>query len=305
MWSLSTPVVFIIFNRPDVTQKVFDEIAHIKPPKLLVIADGPRDNRLGEVEKCHLTRAIIDQVNWKCEVLTNYSDKNLGCKERIVSGLNWVFHEVEEAIILEDDCLPDPSFFRFCSEMLERYRDDERIGMISGDNFLPRNWIFDSDYYFSRYSHIWGWATWRRAWVKYDPEIVTWPSLRVQGWLKSLGLKKSEQQYWGKMFDKVHVSEIDTWDYQWVYVCWFNNMLSVMPKVNLISNIGFGKDATHTKGGSIYANLPTQPIKFPLKESNIILPDTAADNFTASNMFTLSISRRIYRRFIAPLFLRR
>jgi hypothetical protein len=304
MWSLSTPVVFIIFNRPDVTQRVFNVIARAKPSKLLVIADGPRDHKSGEAEKCYLTRAIIHQVNWQCEVLTNYSDENLGCKERIVSGLNWAFKEVEEAIILEDDCLPDPSFFRFCSDMLERYRHDKRIGMISGDNFLPQDWISDSDYYFSRYSHIWGWATWRRAWVEYDPEILTWPSLREENWLKSLALENSEQQYWGKMFDKVHAAEIDTWDYQWVFTCWLRGMLSVMPKVNLISNIGFGKDATHTKGGSIYANLPTQSIQFPLKENEVILPNLIADNFTAKNMFTLSISRRIYRRFIAPLFSR-
>lgn len=300
MWKLNTPVVFIIFNRPDVTQRVFDEIACAKPPKLLVIADGPREHKVGELEKCHLTRAIIDQVNWECDVLTNYSDKNLGCKERIVSGLNWAFEKVEEAIILEDDCLPNASFFRFCSEMLERYRDDERIGMISGDNFLSPKMKLNSSYYFSRYCHIWGWASWRRAWNLYDSEISSWPKLRNDLWLDSLGLRSSEMNYWRRMFDKVHSHQLDTWDYQWVYACWLHNMLAVMPQNNLISNIGFGQDATHTRGGSIYANLPTKPLSFPLQVTSNISPNLEADTYTAKYMFTFSIWRRIYRRFVAP-----
>src|SRR5512139_3287315 len=173
-WQLKTPVAFIIFNRPDTAERVFAEIAKARPPKLLVVADGPRANRSGEAEKCAATRAIIDRVDWDCEVLTNFSDTNLGCKNRVSSGIDWVFEQVPEAIILEDDCLPHPTFFRFCEELLERYRDDERIGMISGDNFQLGQKRTDASYYFSRYNHIWGWASWRRAWRHYDREASAW-----------------------------------------------------------------------------------------------------------------------------------
>ena len=152
----STPVAFIIFNRPDTTKRVFAEIAKARPPKLLVIADGPRADHPADVEKCAAVRAIIDGVDWDCEVLKNYSDVNLGCKRRVSSGLDWVFDTVEEAIILEDDCLPHPTFFRFCEEMLEKYRDDKRIAMISGDNLQFGRKRTGYSYYFSRYPHIWG-----------------------------------------------------------------------------------------------------------------------------------------------------
>lgn len=158
-FQLTTPVAFIIFNRPDTTEKVFAEIAKAKPPKLLVIGDGPRVSRQGEAEKVAAARSIIQCVDWDCEVQTNFSDVNLGCKRRVSSGIDWVFEQVEEAIILEDDCLPDPTFFRFCEELLARYRHDQRIGMISGDNFQFGSRRNDDSYYFSKYVHIWGWAT--------------------------------------------------------------------------------------------------------------------------------------------------
>src|SRR5665648_587346 len=166
-FQLKTPVAFIIFNRPETTRRVFAEIAKARPTKLLVIADGPRATHPDDAEKCAVVRAIIDGVDWDCEVLKNYSDVNLGCKRRVSSGLDWVFDTVEEAIILEDDCLPHPTFFRFCEEMLAKYRDDKRIAMISGDNFQFGKKRTEYSYYFSRYTHIWGWASWRRAWDNY------------------------------------------------------------------------------------------------------------------------------------------
>lgn len=158
-FQLKTPVAFLIFNRPDTTRRVFAEIAKARPPKLLVVADGPRADHPDDVEKCAAVRAIIDGIDWDCKVLTNYSDINLGCKRRVSSGLDWVFDTVEEAIILEDDCLPHPAFFRFCEEMLNKYRDDKRIAMISGDNFQFGRKRTEYSYYFSRYPHIWGWAS--------------------------------------------------------------------------------------------------------------------------------------------------
>lgn len=171
--SVSTPVAFFIFNRPVLTEIVFEAIAKAKPKKLLVVADGPRFAE--EEEKCQKARAaVIDKINWECEVLTNFSDRNQGCKYRVSSGLDWVFSEVEEAIILEDDCLPAPSFFRFCETLLARYRDDERVMTISGDNFQLGNSRTEYSYYFSKYTHIWGWASWRRAWQHYDVDMKSW-----------------------------------------------------------------------------------------------------------------------------------
>lgn len=175
-WQLQTPVVFFIFDRPDTTARVFAEIARGKPPKLLLVADGPRPDHPGEAEKCAAARAVVEQVDWPCEALTDYAETNLGCRRRVSSGLDWVFATVEEAIILEDNCLPHPTFFRFCEELLERYRDDERVMRISGGNHKFGRKIGTDSYYFTRYAHVWGWASWRRAWRYYDVNMKSWMS---------------------------------------------------------------------------------------------------------------------------------
>jgi hypothetical protein len=300
-WQLQTPVAFIIFNRPGHTERVFREIAKARPPKLLVVADGPRANRLDEAEKCAATRSIIQRVDWKCEILTNFADVNLGCKQRVSSGIDWVFEQVEEAIILEDDCLPDPTFFRFCEEMLERYRHDSRVGMISGDNFQFGNTKGDASYYFSRYSHIWGWATWRRAWSHYDKDAGMWREIREGGYLKALTSGRDDYRHWFKAFQSVYDGNIDTWDYQWTLALWVQGMLTVLPSVNLISNIGFDSDATHTRGDSIYANLGTVSMEFPLHHPRVFLPNYVADSFTASSMFTSSLLVKLFNKFFAKL----
>jgi hypothetical protein len=295
-WQLQAPVAFIIFNRPDTTERVFAEIARAKPPKLLVVADGPRPTRSGEVEKCAATRAIIDRVDWNCEVLTNYSDVNLGCKNRVASGLDWIFEQVPEAIILEDDCLPHPTFFRYCEELLERYRDDERIGMIAGSNLQFGRKRGDASYYFSKYDHIWGWASWRRAWRHYDKDVKGWPVFRDEGYLELIVRNGAERKHWYEVFQGVYEGRIDTWDYQWVLSTWQQGMVSVMPNVNLISNIGFGPEATHTRGTSIYSEIPTEPISFPLIHADIVLPHLGADVFTARQAFSDSFVRRVINK---------
>ena len=291
---MKTPVAFIIFNRPDTAERVFSEIAKARPSKLLVIADGPRLDRPGEIEKCNASRAIIDRIDWPCEVLTNYSEINLGCKNRVSSGIDWVFSQVEEAIILEDDCLPEASFFQFCEEMLERYRHDERIGMISGTNFLDNKIAIDDSYYFSKYMTIWGWATWRRAWKDYDVTIEFWPKLKNDGFLDSRISLKDERSYWYRAFDRVHSGAIDTWDYQWVLCNWIQSRLSVVPSINLISNIGFRPDATHTSGLSIYSDMNAKPLKFPLVHTGCVFAHPKADAFSARAQFT-SFFRRLIR----------
>jgi len=288
---LKTPVAFIIFNRPDTTERVFSEIAKAKPPKLLVVGDGARTNRVGEAEKVAATRAIIDRVNWDCEVLTKFSEVNLGCKRRVSSGIDWVFEQVEEAIILEDDCLPHPTFFRYCEELLERYRDDERIAMISGDNFQFGQRRTEASYYLSRYNHIWGWASWRRAWKHYDSESTVWSVLRDGNWLAGLVGNAHEKKYWTDIFQAVYEGRIDTWDFQWMLASWAQGMAAILPNVNLISNIGFGVDATHTQGASIYSEMKVEFMEFPLRHPDVMLTHREADAYTAQRMFVNSSLR--------------
>jgi hypothetical protein len=255
-FKLTTPVAFIVFNRPDTTARVFAEIARARPPKLLVVGDGARAGRLGEEKKVAEARAIIEKVDWDCEVRTNFSEINLGCKKRVSSGIDWIFEMVDEAIILEDDCLPDPSFFRFCQEMLIRYRYDERILMVSGTN-LAWDISQESDYYFSRYPHIWGWASWRRAWKDYDVSMQSLPVLlRDDSFINSFQSKR-EYYFWVDTFKSVHAGQVNSWDAQVVYLAFTKSQLTVFPSGNLISNIGFGQDATHTiRPNKLLANLP-------------------------------------------------
>jgi hypothetical protein len=258
--SFSTPVGFFIFNRPDLTEKVFSAIAQVKPKQLLVVADGPRPDRPGETKKCEQSRSIIQKIDWDCEVRTNFSDVNLGCGRREATGFDWVFSQVEEAIFLEDDTLPNPSFFSFCEAMLERYRHDDRIMHINGDNSVNQNRTSDS-YYYSKYIHGWGWASWRRAWKHYDYHMKSWPKFKESGLLEQFFSDPYEQTYWVDIFDQMYIDPqvIDTWDYQWIYACWSQHGLAIAPNKNLISNIGFNRiDAAHTLGNDPRSQLPTE-----------------------------------------------
>jgi hypothetical protein len=307
-WKLETPVAFIVFNRPEPTRRVFEQIRAARPPKLLIVADGPRADRAGEAERCAQTRAIAQQVDWPCEVETEFSAVNLGCRRRVASGIDWVFSRVPEAIILEDDCLPHASFFRYCAELLGRYREDSRVGMIAGTRLHPKDAPGEASYFFSRYASIWGWATWRRAWARYDHGAAQWPELYRSGAFHGLTLP-CERLYWQSAFEGVHGGAIDTWDYQWNLTCWCESMLSVVPRGNLISNIGFGPDATHTKTVERYANLPAAAMQFPLVHPHLVLSDRAADAAYAAILFGESwrgkLKRRLglrrLRRFIAGL----
>jgi hypothetical protein len=284
-FQLTIPVVFLVFNRPDTTRRVFEEIRRARPPKLLVVADAPRADRPGEAEKCKAVRAILDTVDWPCEVLKNFADINLGCKIRVSSGLDWVFEQVEEAIILEDDCLPHASFFRFCEELLHRYRDDERIWIISGDNFQFGKRRTHDSYYFSRYTHIWGWASWRRTWRKYDVGMKHWPSVRNQGRLSDILQDRKLTTYWHDVFEAVFNNKIDTWDYQLNFACWINNALSIMPNINLMSNIGFGPDASRTAKINQFSKIPVSEMKFPLVHPTLIIRDALADDESERDQF--------------------
>jgi hypothetical protein len=279
---LSTPVALFVFNRPEHTARVLAAVARARPRTLLVVADGPRPDRAGEAERCAAVRELVAGIDWECTVLRDYADENLGCRRRVSSGLDWVFSECERAIVLEDDCVPDPSFFRFADELLERYADDERVMTISGTSVQRRPPADGSSYYFSGYSLIWGWATWRRAWRLYDREMRRWPELRA-GFV-DLGDEESER-YWRAVFDRTHAGEIDTWDYQWLFTSRVYGGLSAIPAHNLVSNIGFGADATHTLGDSEIANLPATALRFPLRHPKAVARDLRADRMTFRRLF--------------------
>lgn len=291
---MKTPVAFLIFKRPDTTEKVFEAIRQAKPPKLLVVADGPRSHKPGEAEKCQATREIIKRVDWDCEVSTNYSDVNLGCKKRVASGLDWVFDNVEEAIILEDDCLPHPTFFPFCEELLERYRDDNRIAVISGQNVQFSGKRTDYSYYFSRYNHCWGWASWRRAWQHFDYEMKLWPLVRDNGWLKDILKDDSSVKFWTQIFQNTYDGKINSWAYRWNFSCWIQNYLSILSNVNLISNIGYGNVGTNTKKTlSVYSKLATEELELPLQHPPFVIQDTKSDKFTQTTLYKRNIITKL------------
>lgn len=270
----------MIFNRPDTTYQVFESIRKIKPKKLFVSADGPRTNRPGEDEKCRLTRDVVKRIDWDCELHTNFSDTNLGCKKGVTKGINWFFGNVDEGIILEDDCLADESFFRLCSELLEKYRDEEKIMHIGGVNFQDGIKRGDASYYFSRYCHVWGWATWKRAWAKYDVTIGSYDENSYHEKVAGIIPDKDIREYYKKYFSLVKNNQLDTWDYQWVWTVWSNNGLSIIPNANLVTNIGFGEEATHTTDTSNdLSNIKKESISGIVHPGNVA-PDNEADRYT-------------------------
>jgi hypothetical protein len=282
--TLQTPIAFFIYKRPETTQIVLAEIARAKPKRLFVIADGPKSNK--EAETCAAARALIERVDWDCEVLTNFSEVNLTLRQRVASGISWVFEQCEEAIILEDDCVPHPSFFRFCEELLERYRDHDQVMMIAGTNPLGGKQGVSDSYYFSQYPITWGWATWRRAWRNYNQEIGSWPSLRKTKWLEKVFDHPVVARFYQERFDEVFAGEVDTWDVQWDYTCLLNDGLSIMPSVNLITNIGVGSDSTHfMEGIEGITHQPSNEITFPLRHPTQIVKNMEADKLTFDNVW--------------------
>lgn len=269
---LQTAVAFLIFNRPDTTEQVFAAIRQARPETLLVVADGPRPGKSGEAEACAKVRAIIEQVDWPCTVLKNYSEVNLGCKERVSSGLDWVFEQVEEAIILEDDCLPHPDFFLFCEKLLEHYRHDDRVMMIGGTNYLIDRLRIPEGYAFSRYFAIWGWASWRRAWRHYDVTMQKWPRFRDEGQLRGFYADGYMRRFMTATFEGTHSGRINTWDSQWFFTCLLNNGLSVIPRRNMISNIG--TTGAHAGGYSANNFFPV----FPCDAESLVHPEHVFPN---------------------------
>ncbi len=278
------PVVFMVFNRPDVTRESFARIRDQQPTRLFIIADGPRTDRPSDVNLCDEVREVVANIDWPCEVLRNYEDHNLGCKQRVSSGLDWVFSHAERAIVIEDDCLPHPDFFRFCNEMLDRYEEDPRIATVTGDNFQEGIHRGDASYYFSKYVHVWGWATWKRAWDCFDVDMAFWLEWREsEGWEMFMP-DPIERSHWTKVFNRTARGEIDTWDYQWLASTWFHGGLTAIPNVNLVTNVGFNSEATHTTVPVEGSSIDTDPIG-AITHPPAVQVDTDADRYTFDHKF--------------------
>ena len=290
------PVLLICFNRPESTRKVLERIAEIKPSKFFVVMDGPRSGREDDVRNCQAVREMVTNPSWECELITDFSPVNLGCKVRVSSGISWVFNQVESAIILEDDCLPHPTFFGFCRQMLEEYRDDERVMQISGNNFQNPKEQKHEGYYFSVFNHIWGWATWRRAWKFYDVSLGDWPALKTTDFLKEILGTSIQIRNWTYLFDEVRKGRIDTWDYQWTFTCWAQRGLTILPECNLVTNIGFDGAATHTLDpNSPLAGLEAFPIRLPVQKMRHMIRDVRKDLHTERTVFHPGAGARFRR----------
>ncbi|MFD1605962.1 nucleotide-diphospho-sugar transferase [Flavobacterium artemisiae] len=291
-YKTKSPILFLIFNRPDVTKHVFEEIKKSRPSKLYVAADGPRKNKDNEAALCNETRDIIKKIDWDCEVKTLFRDQNLGCKYAVSSAIDWFFENEEEGIILEDDCLPASDFFVFCDTMLEKYRYDTRIRHIGGTNLQMGQKRGNESYYFSNLSHVWGWASWRRAWKDYDVELFKYKDEDVEEAFKNIFSNTIVVQCWRKIFYELRDNKIDTWDYQWSITNFFNNSLSIIPNSNLISNIGFGANATHTNDvNDIFSNLKTERL-LEISHPLAVLPNKTADFFTLNREFKVKKRKR-------------
>lgn len=299
-----SPVVLFIYNRPKLTKRVIKQIAKVKPKEFLVVGDGPKKNERADYQKVKKTRTIIDnEVDWNCDLRTNYAKENLGLRDRFISGLNWVFSNVEKAIILEDDCVPSKSFFHFCDSLLDRYEGDERIMDISGTNYLGK-WKPDSqDYHFSLYGGIWGWATWQDSWKWYDPNMELWDDPEVKARIRDRIADDNQFGYLKYIYDKTYDNEIDTWDYQWMFAKHRNAALSIVPSKNLVSNIGFTDAATHNSV-SKWEDLQRHELNKPLREKNSVGEDRDYDRefhkmrpISMRNR-TLRYFRRLYEQYL-------
>jgi hypothetical protein len=293
---------FIVFNRPKVTRAAFQQIAQAQPAKLMIAADGPRADVATDLARCEEVRSIVSEITWPCEIQTAFSDTNLGPETHVPKAISLALDMDEAVIIIEDDCIVNEQFHPFCEELLSRYRNDERVMTVSGTSFIGRNWESPgTSYYFSRYPACWGWATWKRAWQFYDPALPDWSTLRQTSWLTGVFGHTANAAYWKQAFDEYF--HHPSWDTAWFYACLTQYALSVSPAQNLVTNIGWGAEATHTRDHHPQmAFLPTGELGFPLRHPQMLLPDYDAERHRVEQIFRIletdwrsRLSRRITR----------
>lgn len=297
---MTSAVLFIIFKRPDTTRRVFERIREAQPPRLYIAADGPRKDRPDEAERCALVRQIVENVDWPCEVHRLYRDENLGCGKGVSSAITWFFEHEEQGIIIEDDILPHIDFFKYCDEMLDRYKDEERIQGISGHNVFYKELKNNLPYYLSHFSGIWGWASWRRVWNTYIYDIRE---------IKRDQLKKKLENrippktclFFLDVYDKMLDSGIDTWDYQFFFNQMLNDRFFIIPFTNMTRNIGFDSlDAAHTSGSNRFELHHLEKTPYPFEHPVVLLEDLHADKIRIKNshFYISSPIRRISNRLL-------
>lgn len=289
---MNNPVLFLVFNRPETTKLVFQSIRNAKPAKLYISADGPRQNRPKDKLLCNQVKKIVTKIDWPCELKTLFRDKNQGCKKAVSSGIDWFFKNEEQGIILEDDIFPIPGFFSYCDELLELYKDNNRVAMISGYNPISKRIFSKESYFFTHYGNIWGWATWRRAWQHYDINMLQWPKWRDSRGLNSISDNTCFfEAYWKDYNNAIYDNKIDTWDFQWYFTCWRINGLCITPKNNQTYNLGFGGNATHTLGKApdFVVESEPEPLDFPLLHHVNIKRNKAADKLISRRVFRISL----------------
>lgn len=267
------PILFVIFNRKDTALRSFEQIKQIKPLKLYIAGDGPRRDHVEDISNIQDTRrAVMDAIDWECEVKTLFQDSNIGCGKGVFTAINWLFDNEDMGIIIEDDCVMKISFFKYADQLLNLYKDDSRIGMICGANYAHHVVIPDS-YVFSRYKSCHGWATWKRAW-KFMDINMNWRRLEYcDSVIKNMGYKSKDVRYWKYRLKAIDIREVSAWDWQWYFSLAANNMLAICPKYSLTSNIGFGKNATHTSQKKIPSSfVSTKELTFPLQHPKYVVP---------------------------------
>ena len=282
---MDTPVLLIVWRRPDTLRQLIDAIRPVAPSRIFIACDGPNPINKYEAQKVVETRAVIDnEIDWCCDVKRLYSDVNHGCRLGVSRAITWFFQQVDSGIILEDDCIPHPDFFNFCTVLLDRFRTDTRVWCISGNNFQDGRWRGDGSYYFSRYNHCWGWATWRRCWNNFDSDLSLLPALSESSLISSIFDDPVERKYWIDIWQRLLSTGIpDSWAYRWTFTCLINGGLTALPNHNLISNIGFGEDATHTTTN--FVNTSINKGINPIIHPTFVLRDVIADRYTFNHTF--------------------
>jgi hypothetical protein len=292
---MNPPIILIVFNRPKQTARLLEQLAVVRPRRLLVVSDGPRADRPSERERVAEVRAIVDRISWPCKVERNYADDNMGCRARVASGLSWAFSIVEEAMILEDDISFDPSFVRFCEELLDRYRDDPRVGSICGTDYSAGTQPGPASYWFSRYNLLWGWATWRRAWNLYDDDMSCLAGTGEEGidavLRRTFGLWR-ERVYWRAIMNRTYRGDHDSWGYRWMLTCWRHGLLGIQPSHSLADNRGFGAEATHTRSDP-YRLAQARPMEFPLRHPAEVATNVFGDRSIEDRAFSKDAAHRL------------
>ena len=280
---MTTPLLLLIFNRPKETEILIKRLSIFKPKKIYVFSDGPRTHSLTDNINCRKSKSIIEKISWKCEIKKNYQKKNLGLKKAISKGISWFFQNEKRGLILEDDCIPNRDFFEFCTWGLKKFNNDSKVGSITGNNFLNNQVKIKNSYYFSKYAHCWGWATWRNRWELYDKNIKFWNKWRKSKNFESIFNSKLEKKYWIKIFDNVKENNINSWAYPWNLCLWYHKKIVLTPKFNLVSNIGISKDATHTYFKNDNVSYQVKKLKKPYIKHTSMQINDMADNYVFKN----------------------